>query len=477
MSTREPYPLTTSIHIIGSSVFGLSSALHLARAGYTNITVFDRSPTLPSPYAASHDLNKIIRAEYGADHAEDDFYTELALEAIGAWQSDEWKECFRQVGYLRLAKSESKQRGIVGDMVYFSLAGKADEKGKRRWFPEGSFRGVTSKRDLEDVVPRLDGKLDGQIWKGYLNTHAGYALASEAIKLAYRKCCELGVKFVLGEDGHIVELLRDAAHPGTISGIASANGTRHMHPSGSPSLTIIAMGAHVGKLLPSLRSRVTAKAWSVAHLELNKVEALALQNVPVVNLSEIGFWMEPLRLTVDGDGEERFTLPSKDDPEDAVYLLKLACHGGGWTAFNQEQDSRYSVPPNQPTKTIPAEDEAQLRELVKTSLPDAFHTRLFVRKSICWCADTADSDYCFDFVPEYDNVILAGADSGHAFKMLPVIGKAVVDVVQQRKQIVKRWKWKEAPKDLIEGVSWRPGEVRDIGSAFTRDDLVKDSHL
>lgn len=76
---RTGYSPETSVFIVGGSVFGLSSAYHLALAGYKNITVFDRTGSLPSPHAASHDLNKIIRAEYGVGHATDDFYTELAL--------------------------------------------------------------------------------------------------------------------------------------------------------------------------------------------------------------------------------------------------------------------------------------------------------------------------------------------------------------------------------------------------------------
>jgi len=89
MASRSPSPYppeTSSIFIVGASVFGLSAALHLSRAGYKHITVFDRSATLPSPYAASHDLNKIVRAEYGAgygtDEGEDDFYTDLALVSL-----------------------------------------------------------------------------------------------------------------------------------------------------------------------------------------------------------------------------------------------------------------------------------------------------------------------------------------------------------------------------------------------------------
>lgn len=63
-----------SILIVGAGVFGLSTALELARQGYTNIKVLDRSAEIPSPYSAGCDLNKIVRAEY-----EDPFYTDLAL--------------------------------------------------------------------------------------------------------------------------------------------------------------------------------------------------------------------------------------------------------------------------------------------------------------------------------------------------------------------------------------------------------------
>lgn len=62
------------IFILGGGAWGLSTALHLSRAGHTNITVFERAETIPSPYSAAYDLNKIVRPEY-----EDSFYTGLAL--------------------------------------------------------------------------------------------------------------------------------------------------------------------------------------------------------------------------------------------------------------------------------------------------------------------------------------------------------------------------------------------------------------
>ena len=65
------------IIIIGAGAWGLSTALHPNGTGYRNITVFDRSPEIPSPYSAAYDLNKIVRAEY-----EDPLYTGLALVSI-----------------------------------------------------------------------------------------------------------------------------------------------------------------------------------------------------------------------------------------------------------------------------------------------------------------------------------------------------------------------------------------------------------
>lgn len=63
-----------SIIVIGAGAFGLSTALRLSEDGFHNITVLEKSESLPSQFSAANDINKILRAEY-----EDAFYTELAL--------------------------------------------------------------------------------------------------------------------------------------------------------------------------------------------------------------------------------------------------------------------------------------------------------------------------------------------------------------------------------------------------------------
>lgn len=59
--------------IVGGGVFGLSTALWLARSGYKNVTIFDRCSFEKNFYSpsngcdgASADINKIFRATYGA---------------------------------------------------------------------------------------------------------------------------------------------------------------------------------------------------------------------------------------------------------------------------------------------------------------------------------------------------------------------------------------------------------------------------
>ena len=46
------------ILIVGAGCFGISTAYHLLKRGFTDITAIDRSEVLPAPDAASTDINK-----------------------------------------------------------------------------------------------------------------------------------------------------------------------------------------------------------------------------------------------------------------------------------------------------------------------------------------------------------------------------------------------------------------------------------
>ena len=58
-STTTESNYDSSILIIGGGTWGSSTALHLARRGYKNITVLD-AYDIPSPISAGNDINKIV---------------------------------------------------------------------------------------------------------------------------------------------------------------------------------------------------------------------------------------------------------------------------------------------------------------------------------------------------------------------------------------------------------------------------------
>lgn len=59
-----PLSHLSSILIVGAGTWGCSTALHLARRGYTNITVLDPY-NVPSPISAGNDVNKVkLQSQY-----------------------------------------------------------------------------------------------------------------------------------------------------------------------------------------------------------------------------------------------------------------------------------------------------------------------------------------------------------------------------------------------------------------------------
>jgi sarcosine oxidase/L-pipecolate oxidase len=52
------YGPESKVLVVGAGCFGLSTAYHLLKRGFKNVTVIDRSEVLPAPDAASTDLNK-----------------------------------------------------------------------------------------------------------------------------------------------------------------------------------------------------------------------------------------------------------------------------------------------------------------------------------------------------------------------------------------------------------------------------------
>ncbi|KAB8271073.1 FAD dependent oxidoreductase [Aspergillus minisclerotigenes] len=416
---------STPIAIVGGGAFGLSTALHLVRDGYNNISVFEQDDQIPPRPSAANDLNKIVRAEY-----EDPFYTDLTMQAIALWKTPLFAPHFHQTGFLHCVSGKAPERA-VDTLKRFQAAADDHPELRKHVVP------LAKDEEIRQRFWQYDGQFPG--WNGYLNTFDGYAHSGNALKAVYQATQKAGVRFFLGEQhGAVAEV---TYKNGRSTGLRTKNG--QFHPA---ELVIVAAGAAAAKLVPAIGSQVVAKSWSVAHVHLTEEETSALRGIPITYARDLGFFFEP-------------------DP--VTQLLKLCPMGGGYV--NTDPATGVSHAPSVADSAfVPPDDEAKIRQLLAHTLP-TLANRPLVRKSLCWFADTSDSDFIIDYVPHTSNsVILLSGDSGHGFKMFPLFGrwvKALLEAADQ-KQPVPRWRWKE-PQQSGDGkwgdtVSWRIGSTREF---------------
>lgn len=439
------------IIIVGGGAWGLSIALFLTRDGYSDITIYERGEEIPSRYSAAWDLNKIVRAEY-----EDPFYTDLALvssppilvvtidpltlaqQAIEEWKTPLFGPYYHQTGYVVATTGRAPQKAI--DHLEHALSSVAVHP----TFAPG-IRRLEGGKDFKEYTWQYTGPLTG--FKGYYNRLAGYAHSANALQGIWEHLARSGVKFVLGEEqGKVTNLLyqkgssTSASSRGRCVGIRTADGKTHQ-----AALTVCAAGAWGASLVPELGHFAVARCWSVAHVQLTEAETAYLRGIPTTNVRDLGFFFEP-------------------DPQ--TRLFKLCPLGTGYTNPDSQGTSlppADKLPP--PQDFIPAEDERKLRQLLRETFP-WMADRPFVDQKLCWFADTSDSEYCIDFVPGTENsLVVVSGDSGHGFKMMPVFGKWVVELLAKNKQERQRWQWKnedQRGKDWGDAVSWRIGKERSL---------------
>ncbi|CAO2651314.1 Nn.00g096110.m01.CDS01 [Neocucurbitaria sp. VM-36] len=419
------------IAIIGGGAFGLSTALELSNKGYTNATVFEKDEEIPSHWSAANDLNKIMRAEY-----EDDFYTHLAVEATHAWQSPLFAPYFHRVGFLNCVSGAAPQKAADTMRRFQAAAAKHPEMAP-------FLHSISSPEDIRNIAGawQFTGDLPG--WKGYVCKYDGYVHSANALRGIHREASNNGVRFFLGDKvGAIEKIVYEGVGQSRKSvGVKTKAGRFH-----AAKLVIVTVGAAAHKIVPELGTEVSAKSWSVAHVRLTDDETATLRGIPVTYARDLGFFFEP-------------------DPK--TNLLKLCPMGGGY--INTNPSTGVSEAPEGVMRFVPKEDERKMRELLRQTLP-YLADRPLVDKFICWFADTADSDFVVDYVPETSSsVMILTGDSGHGFKMFPIVGKWVNNLLNEvdGKQSISRWRWR-VPKPKPKGesfdddVSWRIGNVREI---------------
>ncbi|EFQ95464.1 hypothetical protein CFE70_009940 [Pyrenophora teres f. teres 0-1] len=411
-----PSRANTSVIVVGGGgTIGSSTALHLIRSGYTpsNITVLDTYP-IPSAQSAGNDLNKImgIRMQNKID-------LQLSLEARQMWKEDElFKPFFHNTGRLDCAHTPSSLSSLQN--TYKSLlSANAGLEDTTTW--------LDTEEEILSKAPLLSrDQIRG--WKAIWSSDGGWLAAAKAINAIGEFLRDRGVKFGFGGKGSFKQPL---LAEGVCVGVETVDGTRYYADK-----VVLAAGAW-SPVLVDLEEQCVSKAWVYAHIRLTPQEAREYTACPVVYNSDVGFFFEP----------------------DENNVIKVCDEFPGYTRFKQHTPygatslKRISVPRSaakHPMDTYPDASEVSIRKAIATFLPKFTEKELFNRH-LCWCTDTADAALLMCEHPQWKNFVLATGDSGHTFKLLPNIGKHVVELLEGTlaEDLAHAWRWRPGTGDAL----------------------------
>jgi glycine/D-amino acid oxidase-like deaminating enzyme len=354
--------------IAGGGVMGLTTSIVLRKR---NFTVALLNPgEIPHPLAASTDISKIVRMEYGSDEE----YMDMAALCIEQWK--DWNEqfskaLFHEIGFLLLVKQPLTPGAPDFENASYELLLK---KGFR---PER-----LNANDLKKRYPAFNSEV---YVDGFLHPLGGYVESSKVITTLATEARRLGIKIF---EHQTVECFNQEKRK--IDSIKTREGSRF-----AAGHFVVCAGHFSHLLVPELQGVMKATGHPVFHLKPSNPVLFQYPHFTVfgADIAKTGWYGFPLH------------------PTDGV--VKIANHGPG-VELHPENDPRI----------VTANDEANLRAFLKESLPSlANDPVVFTRR--CLYADTPDGHFWIDRHPVFDNLTIGAGGSGHAMKMAPVLGEMI----------------------------------------------------
>ncbi|KAH8689184.1 putative fructosyl amino acid oxidase [Talaromyces proteolyticus] len=426
----------TQILIVGAGAFGTSTAYHLSQRGYRSIRVLDRYPT-PSREAASTDISKVIRSDYN-----EPLYAKMAIESIEAWRSwDMFNGLYHVPGWI-LSANKLSVPFVEGS---FETSKKLNVRGLERLTPD----------QIRARLPLVTGGLDGwniNVW----NPTAGWANAGEALHQMALAAERSGVEYVTGDRGYVQQLVNSS---GVCRGVVTLDGSVHR-----ADIVIMAAGAWMPSLI-DLKGQLTAKGHAVAHIQMTPEETQRYASLPILDNLEQSYFFPPQKDGVFKMAHSQFITNTTTSPISGITT---------------------SIPhtfTQSPADDLPLDIEATMRRNLKQVFPELAH-RPFCYTRLCWDADMADRHFLVTRHPNHQGLYIATGGSAHGFKFLPIIGKYVADLIEDRldAEIVRHWRWRagedvntknlahlDPELELDDLVGWRGRRVRES----QRDSIAK----
>jgi sarcosine oxidase / L-pipecolate oxidase len=361
-----------TVLVVGAGIFGVTAALELRRRGAV-VSLMDSGP-VPHPDAASSDVSKIVRLDYGAVEP----YTALmerALVGWRAWNASFGAPLFHEDGLLVLGRAPLQPGGFEHDsLALLRRRGHAveelDAAAIRRRFPAWN-------------TARFDA--------GYWNPQGGWAESGAVVAALLRQALRAGV--AVHSHCGLVELLRDGER---VCGAIGEDDAAHHADD-----VIVAAGAWTPLLLPELRGTLTTVGQTVLRFRPARPERFVAPHFPpfTADVGRTGFYGFP-------------ALPDG--------TVKIGNHGSGRPL---DADA---------PRDVDAGEEARFRTFLAEAVPELADAPLAASRLCLYC-DTADSHFLIARDPRSPGLLVATGGSGHAFKFAPVLGELIADTLDGRR--------------------------------------------
>jgi len=380
---------TYDILLVGAGIYGITTALELKARGY-QVAVLDPGP-LPHPLAASTDISKVVRMEYGTDET----YMEMVEQAYQGWL--QWNEefgetLFHNVGVLMISRTPMSPGGYEYESYHLLRK-----------------RGHTPERLTGDEIShRFPAWRPGAFVDGFFHAQGGYAESGRVVAALVRLAQAKGV--MLYPDQTVEDFIEEGSH---IQGVRTRAG--NMFPAEH---VVVASGAWTTLRVPDLAPILKVTGHPVFHLKPANPALFASPDFVVFNadIRQTGWYGFPLH------------------PRE--HVVKIANHGVG-QELHPEMDKR----------VVTESDKARLRAFLAESLPE-LSTAPLVYTRRCLYVDTPDGDFWIDRHPQREGLTVASGDNGHGFKFAPILGGLIADAVEGKpNRWLSKFRWRD--------VSWQ----------------------
>lgn len=371
----------------------MSTAISLSQKGYSVCVL--NSDAIPSPLAASTDISKIVRMEYGSDEE----YMDMGNQAIQGWK--EWNQLLQETVYHETG---------------FLLAARQSFASGQQAFEASSYenllkKGFQPERLEGSAIPQRFPEFAPEVYRdGFFHATAGYAESARTVLLLAAYARRAGIRI---EEGQTVS--RIMSRSGRVEAVSTREGNRF-----AAGHVVICAGNFTPYILPELSPYMQITGHPVFHLKPERAALFSSPHFPVfgADISNTGWYGFPLH------------------PREQV--VKIARHSQG-IPIHPEKDAR----------RIRQAEEESLKKFLRVSFPSLADAPIVYRRLCCY-TDTLDGHFWIDRHPELEGLTVGSGGSGHGFKMGPIIGDMIAAVAEGgMHQWSDRYRWRALSPETV----------------------------